>query len=258
MKQDEVEMQLSELRREFTRLANKEDNATELDMESAYIDDVLYLETQFQGSYDIGQKLDPETGEMNRKHISRRIETIRIAYIPNEEIMLIAGNVSKQQKMIFLDTFLRIVCGTGYEAKVETFNLEPLKDLTLDFTTHNKGTPFIKGSIYSATVSYADGKKKVRLTFPVSRDHTGMQAFKETLEELGLDKKWNSLELTNANFKFIFQNKENIEKSINVAFSLTSQKATLCPLFEYERYAKALLKNAGIYEGFKLSENNEN
>jgi hypothetical protein len=103
--QVEVETKMTELEREFTRLANKDDNATEQEMERLFLDGILYVESKFQGGYDIENKLDAKTGEINRKHVSRKIETVRIAYIPSEKIVLIAGNVSKPQKMIFLETF---------------------------------------------------------------------------------------------------------------------------------------------------------
>lgn len=254
VEKDVSETKLTELSREFTRLANKDDNATEQEMEHLYLDDILYIESKFQGSYDIESKVDAKTGEINRRVATRKIERVRIAYIPQEEIMLIAGNVSKSQKMIFLDTFLRIVCADGYEEKVEKYDLTPLKNLSLEFTQYNKGTPFIKASIRSVTFSYADGKKKLRLTLPSSRDHSGMQSLQETLNELGLEKTWNSFDIVNMTFGFMFQNKERQDKSVNVTCSITPTKASLCPLFEYERYTKAILKNAGVYEGFVLLE----
>lgn len=249
-----VESKLTELSREFTRLANKDDNATEQEMENLFLDNILYVESRFQGSYDVENKLDASTGEINRKSITRKIETVRIAYIPQEEVVLIAGNVSKQQKLIFLDTFLRVVGAGGYEGKTESFDMTPLKNLALDFTVFNKGTPFIKATIKSVTLSYADGKKKLRLTLPGTREHSGLQALKETIDELGLSKRYESFDIMNMTFGFMFQNKEKQDKAVNVNVSISSTKASLCPLFEYERYAKAILKNAGIYEGFTLLE----
>lgn len=252
--QPEIETKLTELSREFTRLANKDDNVTEQEMEHLFLDDVLYLESKFQGAYDVESKLDAKTGEINRRHVTRKIERVRIAYLPQEEIMLIAGNVSKPQKMIFMDTFLRIVTDGGYEEKVERYDLAPLKNLSLDFTQFNKGTPFIKASIKSATISYADGKKKLRLSLPGGREHTNMQALSETLDELDLMEKFGSFDIVNMTFGFMFQNKEQQDKSVNVSCSISPNRASLCPLFPYERYTKAILKNAKIYEGFKLLE----
>jgi hypothetical protein len=252
--EDVAETKLTELAREFTRLANKDDNATEQEMKHLLLDNILYIESTFQGPYDIESKLDATTGEINRKHATRKIETVRIAYLPSEGIVLVAGNVSKQQKILFMDTFLRIVTNGGYEEKVESFDLLPLKNLSLDFAQYNKGTPFIKASIKSATISYAEGKKKLRLTLPSSRDHSGLQALKETLDELGLEERFGSFDIVNMTFGFMFQNKEKQDKAVHVNVSISPNRASLCPLFEYERYAKAMLKSAGIYEGFKLLE----
>jgi hypothetical protein len=249
-----AETTLTELSREFTRLANKDDNATEQEMEHLFLDGVLYIESKFQGAYDIAHKVDAKTGGIDRKAVSRKIETVRLAYLPNEEIVLVTGNVSRQQKMFFLDTFLRVVTSSGYEGKIESFDLLPLKDLSLDFTQFNKGSPFIKATIKSATLSYADGKKKLRLTLPADREHTGSQGLKETIEELGLNKKFESFDIVNMTFGFMFQNREKQDKSVNVHVSISPNRMSLCSLFEYERYAKAILKNAKIYEGWKLVE----
>jgi len=250
-----MESKLTELSREFTRIANKDDNATEQEMENLFLNDILYIESKFQGSYDIQDKIDNKTGEIDKKHVIRKIENVRIAYIPNEEVVLLAGNVSKQQKMIFLDTFLRIVCNGGYEEKVESFNMDPLKNLSFDFVQYNKGTPFIKASVKSVTLSYAEGKKKLRIALPASIEYSGLQALKETLDELGLAERFNSFDVVNMTFGFMFQNKEKQDKSVNVSCSISPNRATLCPLFEYEKYTKSILKNAGIYEGWKMAEN---
>lgn len=250
----EVDLKLPELHREFTRLANKDDNATEQELEHLFLDDILYLESKFQGSYDVENKIDAKTGEIDRKHVTRKIDTVRMAYLPQEQVVLVAGTVSKQQKMIFMDTFLRIVCGTGYEEKIETYNLSPLKNLSFDFVEYNKGTPFIKASIKSITLSYTEGKKKLRIALPSSREHNNMSALSETLHELDLIEKFPSFDVVNMTFGFMFQNKDNPEKGVTVSCSLSPTKATLCPLFEYERYTKQLLKNAGVYEGWKVVE----
>ena len=248
----EAETKLTELSREFTRIANKEDNATEQHMEHLFLENVLHISSTFHEGYDIGQKLDEEGTD--RKHITRRVQTVRIAYIPEEETVLIAGNISKQQKLIFLDTFLRVVTGGGYEGKVESYDLSSLKNLAHDFTLYNKGTPFIKATVKSITLSYADGKKKLRIALPSHREHTGLQVLEETLNELGLNERYASFDIANIAFGFMFQNKEKQDKAVNVSCSLSSIKASLCPLFEYERYTKSILKNAGIYEGFKVIE----
>jgi hypothetical protein len=250
----EAETKLTELSREFTRIANKDDNATGQEMEHLFLDNTLYIESKFQGAYDIGSKMDAATGEINRKHATRKIETVRIAYLPNEEAVLVAGNVSKAQKMIFLDTFLRIITGGGYEEKVEAYDLSPLQNMAFDFVPHNKGTPFIKAAIRSATLSYADGKKKLRLTLPASRDHSNLAALRESAEELGLSERFGSFDIAHMSFGFIFQNRDRQDKAVNVSCSISPSKASLCPLFEYERYAKSILKNAGIYEGWKVVE----
>jgi hypothetical protein len=248
----ETETKLTELSREFTRIANKEDNATEQHMEHLFLDNILYISSTFHEGYDVGQSLNEEGTD--RKHITRRMQFVRIAYLPQENVVLISGNVSKHQKLIFLDTFLRVVTGGGYEGKSESYDLSPLKNLSHDFVPYNKGTPFIRANIKSITVSYADGKKKLRIALPSGRQYAGMQSLEETLEELGLIDKFQTFVISSIAFGFTFQNKDKQDKSVNVSCSLTPSKATLCPLFEYERYTKSILKNAGVYEGFKIKE----
>ena len=250
----EVETKMTELSREFTRIANKDDNATAQEMEFLYLDNVLYIESKFQGSYDVESKLDATTGEIDRKHTVRKIETVRIAYLPHEETVLLAGNISKLNKTIFLDTFLRVITGGGFEGKVESYDLSVFQNLSLDFVPYNKSTPFIKASIRSATFAYADGKKKLRLTIPSSREHSNLYALREILQELELEEKMSTFGIQNMSFGFIFQNKEKPEKTVSVSCSISTQKSSLCPLFEYERYAKSILKNAQVYQGWKALE----
>jgi hypothetical protein len=247
-----AETKLTELSREFTRIANKEDNATEQSLEHLFLDGILYVSSLFHEGYDIGQSLNEEGTD--RKRITRRVQTVRIAYLPGEEVVLVAGNVSKHQKLVFLDTFLRVVTGGGYEGKSESYDLSPLKNLAHDFIPYNKGTPFIRASVRSVTLSYAEGKKKLRIALPSGRQYSGMQSLEETLGELGLTQKFGTFTIANVAFAFLFQNKDKQDKSVNVSCSLSPTKASLCPLFEYERYTKTILKNAGIYEGFKVAE----
>jgi hypothetical protein len=37
---------------------------------------------------------------------------------------------------------------------------------------------------------------------------------------------------------------------VNVSCSLSNNKSSLCPLFPYDRYARTLLKQAGVDNGF--------
>lgn len=253
MDEAEAETKLTELGREFTRIANKDDNATEQHMEHVFVDGMLFVTSTFHEGYNIEHALNHE-GETDRKAFRRKVQTVRIAYIPEEGVVLLSGNISKQQKLIFLDTFLRVVTGGGYEAKEEAYDLVPLKNLDFDFAQHNRGTPFIKANIKSVTLSYADGKKKLRIALPSTREHANMQALKETLDELGLTEQIGAFSVSNMAFGFMFQNKEKQDKAVNVSCSISPKKASLCPLYEYERYAKSILKNAGVYEGYKLTE----
>lgn len=246
----EVETKLTQLSREFTRIANKDDNATEQHMEYLFIDDVWHIASTFHQGYTVAETLNEEG--TNRKNIARSLQTVRIAYIPKENVALIAGNITAQQKLIFLDTFLRIITGGGYEGKVEKYDLTPLRNFSFDFVHYNKGTPFIKASVRSITLSYADGKKKLRLALPNSKEHTNLQLLKESLDEIGLSERFPSCTLDAIALSFMFQNKDKQDKSVNVSCSLSPSRSNLCSLFEYERYAKSILKNAGMYEGFKL------
>lgn len=249
----EAETKLTELGREFTRLANKDDNATEQHMEHVFVDGILFATSTFHEGYDIEHTLNRE-GETDRKAFRRKVHRVRIAYIPEEETVLLSGTVSKQQKLIFLDTFLRVVTNGGYEAKEEVYDLVPLKNLDFDFTQYNKGAPFIKANIKSVTLSYAEGKKKLRIALPSTQEHSNLQALREMLDELGLTIQIGTFSIANIAFGFLFQNKEKQDKVVNVSCSISPSKASLCPLYEYERYAKNMLKNADIYGGYTTTE----
>lgn len=250
---DLAETNSGELTREFIRIANKDDRATECDVMIKKLDGLLYVNATFDGSPQITPTRNKETGEIDKTRTQRKIEEVRIVYLPSDKEVLISYTGNKQEKIIFLDTFLRVICNSGYEDKVESFDLSQLKSRTFDFSQTNKGLPLLNWKIKNVTLSFGSGegtKKKLKLTLPSSVQENGLSPFFSTLDELGLNAQLKNFTIENVSLSFSFSDKEKADKSVNVSCSVSLNKSSLSPLFSYERYARALLKQSGIDNGF--------
>ena len=242
----------TELMREFIRIANKEDNATECDFVHKTLDGLLYLTMTFDGASILTAKRDSTTGEIDKTSTTRRNEVVKIVYLPSDKEVLISYTGGKYEKLIFLDTFLRIVCKSGYEGKVESFNLSSFKDETFDFTKTNKGVPLLTWKIKSATLSFGNEKtkKRMKLTLPSSVQEYGLTPLHGTLDELGISKQLQEYSVENVTLSFSFTNSQKPDKSLQAQCSISLTKSSLCPLFPYDRMARTLLKLAHIEQGF--------
>jgi hypothetical protein len=244
----------AELRKDFERLANKDDNATECLFTSKEIGNTLFLSATFEGKYELEEAIDAKTGALDRTRTKRKIEKVFVAYVKDEECVLIRGTVGKVQLTHFLDSFLRIACDVPYEGKKESFSLDAFKNLGFDFMTINKGTPLLRWKIKSIALSYANGKKSLRLTLPSPLHSVGMTPLSESLDELGMTGNFDNFTITSLSLVFTFNDKEKEGKTKNVSISLSSQKSGLCPLFTEHNYVNKLLTLAGIHQGFTLEE----
>ncbi len=236
----QAELAITELAKEFKRLANKEDRATECDVESKTLNGLMYLSASFEG--------EPLPGKDTKKK-----EQVRIVYLPEDTEILISYTGSKYEKLIFLDTFLRVVCQDGYTEKIESFDLSPLKFEDFDFRKTNKGTPLLTWKIKAVTFSLPGSdkqKKKLRLTLPSSPQENGLTPLFSCLEEIDLKEKFKGYTIENIALSFSFTDRTKGDKSVNVQTSVSLVKSSLCPLFFYHRYARTLLKNAQIEKGF--------
>lgn len=243
---------MTELKKEFTRIINKEERSTECDFTYNTLDGILYLTTTFDGDAIISTKKDAATGEVDRTRTVKKLEEIKIVYLPEDEEVLISYTGSKYEKLIFLDTFLRVVCNCGYEGKEESFNLTPFSDETFDFAKTNKGVPLLTWKIKSITLSFGSEKtkKKMRLTLPSSVHEYGLVPLYSTLTELTIASQIKNYTIENIALSFSFTNALKADKSVLVPCTLSRGKSSLCPLFPYDRLARTLLKQAHIEQGF--------
>jgi hypothetical protein len=249
----ETDLALTELKREFTRIANKDDNATECDFEHKTLDKMVYFAMTYDGKPIISAKKSvPDDGEVTTK-TTRKQETVKIVYLPTDKEILISFTGGKYEKLIFLDTFLRIVCKSGYEGKVELFDLSSFSQHDFDFTKTNKGLPLLTWKLKATTLSFGGtekSKKKMKLMIPSTPQEHGLAPLFSTLEEIGIVSDIKSYGVENVSLTFSFINSQKPDKSIPVACSLSKGKSSLCPLFPYDRIARTLLKQAGIEQGF--------
>lgn len=244
---------ITELTKEFKRIANKDERATECDVTAKGLDGLLYLHATFEGGSHISPRRDSATGELDRTRTIRKHEEVKIVYLPKDKEILISYTGSKHEKLIFLDTFLRIVCSGGYSEKIESFDLKKIKNKDFDLSTTNNNTPLLIWKIKGITLSFGGekkSKKKMKLSLPSTVQENRLNPLFSTLEELNLSKQFQLYSIENITLSFSFINKENPEKSVNVSCSLSQNKSSLCPLFQYDRYTRILLKHSGIYGGF--------
>lgn len=248
-----ADLAMTELTKEFTRIVNKDDNATEVALTHKTLDGLLYLTMSFDGAPILTAKKDVATGEMDRTATRRKEEILKIVYLPEDKEVLVSYTGSKYEKLVFLDTFLRIVCTSGYEGKEESFNLTSFNDETFDFTKTNTKVPLLTWKVRAVTLAFGGNekqKKKMKLMIPSSPQEYGMSPLKTTLDEIGILSEIKGYRVDNVSLSFSFTNKEKADKSVQVACSLSTTKSSLCPLFPYDRLARTLLKQAHIEQGF--------
>jgi hypothetical protein len=249
----EADLALTELKREFTRIANKDDNATECSFEHKTLDGMMYFVMTFDGKSVLStKKVTTDDGDVTTK-TTRKQEMVKIVYLPTDKEILISFTGGKYEKLIFLDTFLRIVCKSGYEGKVESFTLSSFSQSDFDFTKTNKGVPLLTWKLKATTLSFGGAeksKKKMKLMIPSTPQEHGLAPLFSTLEEIGIASDIASYGVENVSLNFSFINSQKPDKSIPVACSLSKSKSSLCPLFPYDRLARTLLKQAGIEQGF--------
>ncbi len=250
----DFEEKSSELIKDFERLANKDDNATEAKIAFEVLDNILYLSVLFEGRYQVEPKINKESGELDRTHSIRKVERVFIAYVRDEGRVLIRGTVGRTALTHFLDSFLRIICVSAYEGKKESYDLSAFKNLSFDFISHNKGTPLLRWKIKTISLSFANGKKKIRLALPSEQHSVALTPLSETLDDLGMISKYDSFAIDSLSLVFTFADKEREGKSINVSTSLSPKKNGLCPLFPAHNYVRKLLTLTAIDKGFVMEE----
>lgn len=247
-----AELKITELSKEFTRLANKEDRVTECEVTSKTLNGLLYVNAVFEGVPQLSAKRDNVTGDIDKTKTVKKIEEVRIVYLPSDKEILISYTGSKYEKLLFLDTFLRIVCGSGYEEKIESFDLSQIKDESFDFSKTNKGTPLLTWKIKAVTFSFGSEKQKnkIRLSLPSSQQEHGLHPLFTCLEELQMKGQFKHYTIENIALSMSFTDKNKADKAVNVPVTVSLVKSSLCPLFFYHRYARTILKQARIENGF--------
>lgn len=249
---ESAEFAITELTKEFKRIANKEDRATECILTAKSLDGLLYVHGVFDGVSELNPERNKETGELDRTKTRRRQEEIKIVYFPKDNYVIISYTGSRYEKLIFLDTFLRIVCNSHFEDKLQSCDIHAFKDKHFDFSKTNKSIPLLTWKAKSITLSFGSdkAKKKIKISLPGSSQERGLSSLFTTLEELQLEKNFALYNIENILLSFSFQDIQKPEKSTNISCSLSPNKISLCPLFPYDKYAMTLLKQAGIDTGF--------
>lgn len=240
VKMKDAEFALTELGREFKRISQKEDIDVTCTVTGNVLGNILYIDGTI-------------TEQVTEAGIEPKVlETIRIAYLPEDNEALIFFSGKKYEKLIYLDTFLRVVCKSGYEGKEQSFSLSPIQNDNFDFAKHKNGAPLMTWKIKGVTLSFGSEKirKKMKLSLPSSMHEYGLSPLITTLEELGLVTKWKEYTIESVTLTFSFVHMQKEDKSMLTPCTVSLTRSSLCPLFPYDRYARIILKESGVEQGF--------
>ncbi len=243
---------VTELTKEFKRIANKDERVTDCDVTAKVLDNLLYVHALFEGTPEIQPRRDTVTGEFDRSRTVKKQEEVKIVYFPEDKEVLISYTGNKHERLVFLDTFLRIVCDCGFEDKIQSFDINTFKNRDFDFSKTNKGIPLLNWKIKGITLSFGNekAKKKIKLSLPSTASENGLGPMFSVLDELTLTKQFELYIIENISLGFYFIDSKKADKSITVSCSLSPNKSSLCPLFPHDRHTRTLLKQAGIDHGF--------
>ncbi len=226
---------LTELTKEFKRILDKEDLGAEFVSDYEELNGQLFYKMSIEG---IGK--------------NKRTDEVRIVYLPNDKEVVISTSLSKYEKLLLLDTFLRVVCKDGYLERIESYDLGVFKNESFDFSSFTAGTPFTSWKVKGVTLSLGtkEAKKKIKLTIPSKQEARGLVPLHSFYKELGIEEtvKLSNLDSITMSLYFIDQKKK--EKSIHVPITLSTNKVSLCPIYPYHAYARKILSQAKIYQGF--------
>jgi hypothetical protein len=236
----DAEYATTELTREYTRISQKENSNIVCELSTKVINETLYV---------YGEFVEQATNDENDRRI---VGIIKIAYLPNDKEVLISYSGKKYDKLIYLDTFLRIVCKSGYDAKEQSFSLTSFQQDDFDFGSHKNDVPLMTWKLKGLTLSFGNDKlrKKMKLTLPSSMHEYGLSPLKTTLEELALTSKWKEYSIDSVTLLFSFVHLQKGDKSVPTPCTVSYLRSSLCSLFPYDRYARSLLKSATIEKGF--------
>lgn len=235
----EGNLALTELSREFTRIATKENETLVVNVEGKSLGQALYV------------RMKTYKDDHDSEHDINVLSMLRVIYLDQTQEVLIAYTGPKYEKQVFLDTFLRIVCNSSFDDKEELYTFTQFKKKDFDFGVHTRGVPYINWKIQSITLSYGSEniRKKIKLTIPTQGEARGMSALTEMTEELGMET-ISTYEIDSVSFAFFLPHSKKPNTSTKLPVTLSKHKSNLCPLFSSHRDARTILKNASIYEGF--------
>ncbi len=226
---------LTELTKEFKRILDKEDFGAEYASDHKTFNNQLYYKMTVVG---VGK--------------NKRQDEVRLVYMPHEKEIIISYTGSKYEKLLLLDTFLRIVCKDGYLERVESYDLAVFKKEAFDFRPFTKGAPLTSWKTKGVTLSLGtkEARKKVKVALPSKQESSGLAPLFVFYKELGIDAIIPSTDLDSISLSMYFVDQKKKEKTVHVPITLSKNKVSLCPIYPYHAFARAILKEAGIYQGF--------
>ena len=106
--------------------------------------------------------------------------------------------------------------------------------------------------IKAMTFSFGNEKQKnkIRISLPSTQQEYGLHPLFTCLEELQMKGQFKNYTIENITLSLSFTDKNKADKAVNIPVTISLSKSSLCPLFFYHRYARTLLKQAHIENGF--------
>ncbi len=231
----DVSFAITELAKEYKRILDKEDLGAEYTSDHKLFNNQLYFKMNIMG---VGK--------------NKREDEVRVVYIPENKEIIISYSGSKYEKLLLLDTFLRIVCKDGYLERIESYELSLFKKETFDLGTFNKGLPFTSWKVKGVTLALGtkESKKKIKVALPSKQDGRGLSPLFVFYKEIGIGEILPTADIDSVSFSMYFINQKNKEKTVHVPVTLSKGKVSLCPIYPYHAFARSILKEANIYQGF--------
>lgn len=232
----------TELTKEFKRVLDKEDLGAEYVSDHKLFNNHLYYKMTITG---VGK--------------NKREDEVRVVYMPNQKEIIISYTGSKYEKLLLLDTFLRVVCKDGYLERIESYDLTSFKKEVFDFGPFTKGAPLTSWKAKGVTLSLGtkEAKKKVKVALPSKQESRGLSPLFTFYKELGIDAIIPTTDLDSISFSMYFIDQKKKEKTVHVPVTLSKTKVSLCPIYPYHAFARAILKEANMYQGFVEAEKKE-
>ncbi len=249
---ENLESRVATFLRESNRIAGK-GVASEPVSEYEFGGRGFFFRVAYEGGRSLTPKINTETKELDSRRATKSLEFVHLIYLYEESLVLVRGK-NKEKSAELLDCFMRVMCEDTYLPKEEIYDLSVWKDFNFDLILHEGGVGMLTWKITNVTLSYAEGKKRLRLSLPSPQHVLKFQPLIETLDELGMKDSYKNLAVESVGITITFKDRQKEDGVVKVNTSISPKKCSLCPLFEYEAASLKVLEKKQVFQGRRLIE----